>query len=77
MTQVAFPTMSREDPAAVGVLATWYVRDGEAVADGQLIAEVQMDKVDLEVTAPVAGTIRIAVAEGEEAAQGSVIAVID
>jgi pyruvate/2-oxoglutarate dehydrogenase complex dihydrolipoamide acyltransferase (E2) component len=77
MTEVPFPVMSQADPAAVGVLATWYVRDGEAVGAGQLVAEVQMDKVDMDVTAPVAGTIRLTAAEGEEVAQGTAIAVID
>ncbi|HET7763165.1 MAG TPA: lipoyl domain-containing protein [Phycicoccus sp.] len=77
MTEVPFPVMSQADPAAVGVLATWYVRDGEAVGDGQLIAEVQMDKVDMDVTAPAAGTIRLSAAEGDEVAQGTVIAVIE
>jgi pyruvate/2-oxoglutarate dehydrogenase complex dihydrolipoamide acyltransferase (E2) component len=77
MTEVPFPVMSTADPGAVGVLATWYVRDGEPVGDGQLIADVQMDKVDLEVVAPAAGTIRLTAAEGAEVAQGTVIAVIE
>lgn len=76
MTDVLFPVMSRSDPAAVGVLSTWFVGDGEVVAEDQLVAEVQMDKVDLEVTAPAAGTIRLSVAEGEEVTQGAPIAVI-
>ncbi len=77
MTEVPFPVMSQADPAAVGVLATWYVKDGETVGDGQLVAEVQMDKVDMDVTAPVAGTIRLSAAEGEEVTQGRTIAVIE
>jgi len=77
MTEVPFPAMSQADPGAVGVLATWYVHEGETVAVGQLIAEVQMDKVDMEVTAPSGGVIRLAVTEGAEVAQGTAIAVID
>jgi pyruvate/2-oxoglutarate dehydrogenase complex dihydrolipoamide acyltransferase (E2) component len=69
--------MSAENPAAAGILATWYVRDGESVADGQLIAEVQMDKVDAEVRAPATGTIRLSVDEGAELVQGTQIARID
>ncbi len=42
MTEISFPVMSLADPSAVGVLATWYVQDGETVGDGQLVAEVQM-----------------------------------
>jgi pyruvate/2-oxoglutarate dehydrogenase complex dihydrolipoamide acyltransferase (E2) component len=77
MTEVPFPAMSEADPAAVGVLATWYVQDGEVVAVGQLIAEVQMDKVDMEVVAPADGAIRLAATEGAEVAQGTAIAFID
>ena len=36
-----------------------------------------MDKVDVEVTAPAAGTVRLLVAEGEAAKQGMVIARLD
>ena len=77
MTQVPFPAMSKDDPGAVGVVATWYVRDGETVAAGQVLADVQMDKVDMEVPAPAAGTVHVLVDEGAEAAQGSPIASID
>lgn len=77
MTEVVFPVMSQADPSAVGLLATWYVRDGEAVREGQLVAEVQMDKVDMDVSAPADGTIRLSVAEGAEVAQGTVIAVVE
>lgn len=76
MTRVAFPLMSNDRPDATGVLATWYAADGEAVAEGQLIAEVQMDKVDAEVVAPVAGTITLLVPEGEEVVQGTDVAEI-
>lgn len=58
------------------MLATWYAADGDVVAAGQLVAEVQMDKVDAEVVAPAAGTIRLLVEEGQEVAQGAKIAEI-
>ncbi len=76
MTEVLFPTMSQDDPAATGVLATWFSRDGDAVTEGQLIAEVQMDKVDAEVVAPASGTLHVDVTEGSEVQQGSVIATV-
>lgn len=74
--ELYFPQLSGERPEATGVLATWYAADGDTVAQGQLVAEVQMDKVDAEVEAPAAGTIRLLVAEGEEVAQGAAIAEI-
>ena len=76
MTDVLFPPLDETRPDTEGVLATWYAADGDTVADGQLVAEVQMDKVDAEVLAPGAGTIRLLVAEGEEVAQGARIAEI-
>jgi pyruvate/2-oxoglutarate dehydrogenase complex dihydrolipoamide acyltransferase (E2) component len=77
VTDVLFPTMSHDNPSAVGILATWFARDGEPVSEGQLVAEVQMDKVDAEVLAPAGGTLRLVTAEGSEVEQGSVIATIE
>lgn len=76
MTALDFPQLSSDKPDATGVLATWYVAEGDTVAEGQLVAEVQMDKVDAEVLAPAAGTIRLQVEEGAEVAQGTQIAEI-
>ncbi len=77
MAEVRFPLLSADNPDAEGVVSSWFVNDGETVADGQLIAEVAVDKVDQEVLATAAGTIRVAVAEGAAAQQGTVIATID
>lgn len=76
MTDIVFPPMSNDHPDATGVVATWYVEDGERVAADQLIAEVQLDKVDLEVLAPHDGTVHLAVEEGAEVAQGAQIATV-
>lgn len=76
MTDLHFPQLSGERPDATGVLATWYAADGDAVAEGQLVAEVQLDKVDAEVLAPAAGTIRLLAGEGDEVTQGARIAEI-
>ncbi|MEV0719797.1 lipoyl domain-containing protein [Asanoa sp. NPDC050611] len=77
MTQVPFPALSKQDPAARGVLATWFVRDGEHVEPGQTLAEVQVDKVSVEVEAPTGGAVRLLVEEGAEVAPGDAIAAID
>ncbi|MBK6869998.1 MAG: biotin/lipoyl-binding protein [Kineosporiaceae bacterium] len=73
---VVFPVMSEKNPSAEGVVATWFVRDGEQVAVGQLIAEVQVDKVAMEVPAEVAGTVHLHVGEEAVVPQGTVIASI-
>jgi len=77
MTEVMFPALSKERPTALGILATWFVRDGERVAADQLLAEVQVDKVSVEVPAPAAGVIHLLVGEEAEGQQGTPIARID
>lgn len=74
MTDVVFPVLSHDQPGATGLLSTWYVTDGQQVAAETLLAEVQMDKVDAEVIAPVAGVISLLVGEESEITQGTVIA---
>ena len=54
---VVFPVMSEKNPSAEGVVATWFVRDGEQVAVGQLIAEVQVDDAGLACHQP--GHVRL------------------
>jgi pyruvate/2-oxoglutarate dehydrogenase complex dihydrolipoamide acyltransferase (E2) component len=74
MTDVLFPELSKERPDSEGVVATWFVTDGERVQADQLIAEVQVDKVAVEVPAPTAGTIQLLVKEGEAVPQSTPIA---
>lgn len=77
MTEVLFPELDQTKTETEGVLATWYVADGDQVASGQLLAEVQVDKVAAEVTAPAAGTVRLLVAEDDTVHQGGTIARIE
>lgn len=77
MTDIGFPAVSAKDPDAEGVLSTWFVADGDQVREGDLLVEVAVDKVDMEITAPAAGTVQLLLAEGESAKQGTVIARLD
>jgi pyruvate/2-oxoglutarate dehydrogenase complex dihydrolipoamide acyltransferase (E2) component len=77
VADVVFPHLSQQDPTAEGVLATWFVSDGDQVASGQLLGEVMVDKVSGEVVAPAAGHIHLLVAEEQTARQGDVIAHVD
>lgn len=77
MTDVLFPLLSTAKPEAEGVVSTWFVDDGASVAAGQLLAEVMVEKASVEVPAPVAGVVRLLVAEEAAVAQGSVIARIE
>ncbi len=77
ITEIPFPLSSEDDPGAEGVVATWFVDHGSPVAEGQLIAEAQLDKVSQEVHAPVSGILYQYVAEGVGVAQNAMIGRID
>jgi len=58
-----------------GTILEWAVKVGDAVEEGQTVVELSTDKVDMELPAPVSGTIaEILAAEGETVAVGHVIA---
>jgi pyruvate/2-oxoglutarate dehydrogenase complex dihydrolipoamide acyltransferase (E2) component len=75
--EVLFPRLSQEQPDAEGVVAAWFVGDGDPVARGQLIGEVMVEKVSGEVHAPVTGRVRLLVSEDQTARQGEVIARVE
>lgn len=66
------PTMTE------GTLATWQVKEGDAIKSGDVIAEIETDKATMEVEAVEEGTIgKILVAEGTEGvAVNAVIAIL-
>lgn len=74
MSEVLFPRLSEKKPDSEGVLSSWFVNDGETVREGQLIAEVQVDKVSAEVPAPQNGIITLLVKADEVVTQGMPIA---
>ena len=47
-----------------GIVEEWYVPDGGTVAVGQLLYRLETEKVNLDVDAEVAGTVKHLVAEG-------------
>ena len=58
-----------------GTILEWVVQVGDAVEEGQTVVELSTDKVDMELPAPVTGTIaEILAAEGETVSVGHVIA---
>ena len=74
MTDVLFPRLSEQQSGSEGVLATWFVSDGDTVREEQLIAEVQVDKAAADVTAPASGVITLLVRENDAVVQGTPIA---
>ena len=60
-----------------GTVVAWYVDEGDHVVEGEMIAEVETEKVENELEAPCAGVVaRILVDEDETVAVGTVLAVI-
>jgi pyruvate/2-oxoglutarate dehydrogenase complex dihydrolipoamide acyltransferase (E2) component len=77
LADVLFPRLSEQEPTAEGVLATWFVSDGDQVAGGQLLGEVMVEKVSGDVVAPTSGRVRLLVSEDQTVRQGEVIAQVD
>lgn len=58
-------------------IATWLVEDGDYVEKDQPIAEVDSDKATLELPAEESGIITLKAKEGDAAAVGSIVCLID
>ena len=75
MPTVIMPKMG--DGMEEGTLLKWLKSAGEAVAEGDPIAEIETDKVSLEINAEAAGTLTEQIAsEGDSIPVGNPIAVI-
>lgn len=62
---------------ATGKISKWHVKDGEKVAKGALLFEIETDKAAMEIDAPADGVLRnIIVGEGSSAPVGSAVAYI-
>jgi pyruvate dehydrogenase E2 component (dihydrolipoamide acetyltransferase) len=74
-TEVILPKwgLTMED----AILLAWHVAEGDTVREGDVIAEVETEKVENELEAPCDGVVaRILVAEDEEIDVGTVLAII-
>ena len=64
------------DGMEAGTLLSWKKRDGDEVKLGDVIAEIETDKSNVEIEAEDAGVLRTQVAEGASVPVGGVIATI-
>jgi pyruvate/2-oxoglutarate dehydrogenase complex dihydrolipoamide acyltransferase (E2) component len=72
---VTIPTnLWEEDSEAV--ITNWLVSDGGNVSEGQLIAEIMVEKVQHEIKAPASGPIKISQPAEAVVAKGATIATI-
>jgi pyruvate dehydrogenase E2 component (dihydrolipoyllysine-residue acetyltransferase) len=73
--EITMPKLS--DTMEEGTILRWLKRVGEPVTAGEVIAEVETDKADMELEAERGGTLaEIRVKEGESASIGAVLAVL-
>lgn len=63
-----------EDEAEI---AEWAVADGATVSAGDVVGSLETAKVQLDLEAPAAGTIRLKAAVGDVVGVGAVIATIE
>ena len=74
-TDVIMPALGMAQDT--GILVSWLRREGEEVAKGDPLMEVETDKAVVEVEAPAAGILAaVSAAEGDEVPVGQVIALI-
>src|SRR5216117_2388902 len=75
MKTVEMPKMG--DSMEEGKILRWIKKEGESVKKGEMLAEVEIDKVNIEIEAFASGILRkIIVPEGNAAPVGSKIALI-
>jgi pyruvate dehydrogenase E2 component (dihydrolipoamide acetyltransferase) len=73
--ELVMPRLS--DTMERGTIARWLVNEGDAVHEGDVLAEIETDKATMELNAYSEGVLlRILVHDGEEAELGAPIAVI-
>src|SRR5437764_1054777 len=75
ITKVVMPKLS--EAMETGKIIKWLKNEGDRVAAGDILAEVETDKADVEMEAFGAGVLRkILVKEGDRAPVGSLIGII-
>ncbi len=74
-TEIVMPEAG--ESVVSGVLTAWLKAEGEYVERDETIAEVDTDKITVEVPAPASGIIKHRVGEGDEVEIGAVLAEID
>lgn len=66
-----------EEDDKTGSIVLWLHQDGAKVTEGDLIAEVVVEKVTLELVAPASGTLRIRVEPDVVVNRGDIVALIE
>ena len=73
---ITMPRLS--DTMTEGVVAQWLKKVGDKISEGDILAEIETDKIVLEVLSPINGKIsKILKPEGEVVNSGELIAQIE
>ena len=65
------------DAITEAVLLEFYVADGAVVAEGELLYRLETEKVELDIPAPIGGTVTHVAEAGLEYSVGALLATID
>lgn len=78
-TLVAVETLWPDDvDSNEGIVVNWFAREGMAVDEGDSLCEIQVEKVSLDIPAPVSGKlVEIILGEDDEFERGDRLAWID
>jgi len=72
---VEIPMPRIESAGSEIAVAAWLKRPGERIREGEVIAEVLTDKVNVEIASPLSGVLEVILAkEGDTVVEGSVLA---
>jgi 2-oxoglutarate dehydrogenase E2 component (dihydrolipoamide succinyltransferase) len=76
MTEIKVPILG--ESISDGTISKWFKKIGDFVKADEMIAEIETDKITMEINAPSSGVLKeIRVLQGDNAEVGSVIAVLD
>jgi 2-oxoglutarate dehydrogenase E2 component (dihydrolipoamide succinyltransferase) len=74
--ELKLPSLAAE--MEYGTVLRWLKQEGDAVAAGESVVEVEAEKANHELESPVAGRIaELVAAEGDEVKVGATLAIID
>lgn len=74
-TPVKIPPLG--ESISSGIIAAWHVQDGDIVSQGQLLFDLETDKITSEGQAEVGGKITLKAKQGDEVSIGQIVAEID
>jgi pyruvate/2-oxoglutarate dehydrogenase complex dihydrolipoamide acyltransferase (E2) component len=75
-TEVRIPADLWDEDDKTGSIVLWLYADGAQVKQGDVIAELLVEKVTLELEAPASGTLHIRVEPEVVVNKGDIVAVI-